>query len=145
MKVILLVDDKKLGKKNSIIDVADGYARNVLIPKKIVEQATPDALNRLNNRIAHDEFEYKKQVDEATAVKKQLDELKELVVKVNSNNGKMFGAFTSADVVDSLITYDIHISKKNVVMPNSIKTLGKYPIKIKLFSGIYSNLTLKLI
>lgn len=146
MKVILLVDDKKLGKRNDIKEVADGYARNVLIPKGIAEQATPDSLNKRTNRIAKEEREYQAEVQNAKETAAAIKQLDTVEIKVNcSKTGKMFGSVTNQDVVEALESKGIIVKKQNVKLESQITSLGTFVATIKLFAGISEQIKVKVI
>lgn len=145
MKVILLVDDKKLGRKAQIIEVADSYAKNVLFPKQIAIQATNENINKLNNQISKDAYNYQKKVEAAQEAQKLIMNLGQIDIKVEkSNNGKMFGSVTSTDIVETLKKYCIIIKKQDVILSEPIKTLGLYKVVIKLFENITAELMINI-
>lgn len=136
MKVILLKDDKKLGKKGDVIEASDGYARNYLLPKKIAELATDANLHILNAKKA---IERKEKLAEIEAAQKLAADLKDKVVKIESksgDNGKLFGAITNKDVA-ALIekNFNVKIDKKKIVM-ETIKIAGTYNIEVKLYPEV---------
>ncbi len=133
MKVIFLTDVKGQGKKDEIKEVSDGYARNFLIPRKMVAEATTDALNTIKlkekAKIAHAEKE------KATA-QENVKKLETLVVKVPAkagSGGRLFGSITSKEISDALLKqYNIAIDKKDIVQSEPIKTFGAFSVKCKL-------------
>lgn len=136
MKVILLQDVKKIGKKGEVINASDGYARNFLFPRKLAEEATDVNLHILNNKIAN---ERKKKLEEMEAAQKLAKELKGKEIKITSKTGeggKLFGAITSKDVA-ALIKkeYGVEIDKKKIVM-DTIKVAGGYEIEVKLYPEV---------
>lgn len=136
MKVILLQDVKKIGKKGEVINASDGYARNFLFPRKLAEEATDANLHILNNKIAN---ERKKKLEEMEAAQKLAKELKGKEIKITSKTGeggKLFGAITSKDVA-ALIKkeYGVEIDKKKIVM-DTIKVAGGYEIEVKLYPEV---------
>ena len=136
MKVILLKDVKKIGKKGDVIEASDGYARNFLFPKKLAEEATSANLHILNNK---KENERKQKLAEIEAAQKLAGELKGKEVKITAktgDNGKLFGAITSKDVAELIKTqYKVEIDKKKIVM-DSIKVAGAYDIEVKLYPEV---------
>ena len=136
MKVILLQDIKKVGKKGDVIEASDGYARNFLFPKKLAQEATEANLHILNNK---KENERKKKLEEMEAAQKLASELKgkEITIKAKTgDNGKLFGAITSKDVAELIKTqYKVEIDKKKIVM-DTIKLAGGYDIDIKLYPEV---------
>jgi large subunit ribosomal protein L9 len=136
MKVILLQDVKKIGKKGDVIEASDGYARNFLFPKKLAQEATEANLHILNNKKENDR---KQKLAEIEAAQKLANELKgkEINIKAKTGeNGKLFGAITSKDVAELIKTqYKVEIDKKKIVM-DTIKLAGGYDIEIKLYPEV---------
>ena len=135
MKVILLQDVKKLGKKGDVIEASDGYARNFLFPRKLAEEATAANIHVLN---AKKENERKKKLAELEAAQKLAAELKgkEVKIEAKGNNGRLFGAITSKDVAELINKeYKLSIDKKKIVM-DTIKVAGSYDIEIKLYPEV---------
>ncbi|MBE6072424.1 MAG: 50S ribosomal protein L9 [Clostridium butyricum] len=136
MKVILLQDVKKIGKKGDVIEASDGYARNFLFPKKLAQEATSANLHILNNKKENDR---KQKLAEIEAAQKLAAELKgkEIAIKAKTgDSGKLFGAITSKDVAELINTqYKINVDKKKIVM-DTIKLAGEYEIEIKLYPEV---------
>ena len=140
MKVILLKDVKKLGKKGDVINASDGYARNFLFPKGLAKEATENNLHILNNQ---KENERKQKLAELEAAQKLASELKGKEIKIvgkAGDNGKLFGAITSKDVAKKIKeTYKIDIDKKKIVM-ETIKVAGGYEIEVKLYPEVLTKM-----
>lgn len=136
MKVILLQDVKKIGKKGEVIEASDGYARNFLFPRKLAEEATAANLHILNNK---KENERKQKLAELEAAQKLAAELKGKEIKLTAKageNGKLFGAITSKDVAEMIkAQYKIQVDKKKIVM-DTIKVAGGYEIEVKLYPEV---------
>lgn len=136
MKVILLKDVKKIGKKDDVIEVSDGYARNFLFPRKLAQEATGSNLHILNNKKENDR---KQKLAEIEAAQKLASELKgkEINIKAKTGeNGKLFGAITSKDVAELIKTqYGVEIDKKKIVM-DTMKLAGGYNIELKLYPEV---------
>lgn len=136
MKVILLQDVKKIGKKGEVINASDGYARNFLFPKKLAKEATDANMHILNNQ---KENERKQKLAEIEAAQKLANELKGKEVKITGkvgDNGKLFGAITSKDVAAEINkVYNVNIDKKKIVM-DTIKVAGGYEVEVKLYPEV---------
>lgn len=142
MKVILLKDDKKLGKKYSQIEVVDSYAKNVLISKGIVIPATPDNINKINGKIDKEKFEYENKRKDAAILKNKIDTLKAISIYCSSSStGKMFGAVTSKDISNKLSELGIEVAKQNIELKSPIKNFGAYTVTVKLFEDISTTIT----
>lgn len=133
MKVILQQDVRGQGKKGQMIEVAEGYARNFLLPRKLAVPATTDAVNTMKLREKAKKAEDARLKAEAEAM---VEQLKNSPVKVKARagaNGKLFGAVTSKEVSDALSTqFGIELAKQKIVMEEPIKAFGSYELKAKL-------------
>ena len=133
MKVILQQDVRGQGKKGEMIEVAEGYARNYLLPRKLAVPATADAMNTMRLQEKAKRAEEARQKAEAQAM---AEKLKGVVVKLTAKagaNGKLFGAVTSKEVSDALQSqHGIELAKNKIVMEEPIKSYGSYELKAKL-------------
>ena len=136
MKVVLLADVKGSGKKDQIVDVSDGYARNFLFPKKLAIPADNQAINIIKNKEAS--HAHKVEVERAEA-RDIAAKLENAIVKIETGAGaddRLYGAVTSKDVVEALkAQHGISVDKRKVTM-DPIKTLGKYTPAVKLYADI---------
>lgn len=144
MKIILLQDEKKLGKKGEIIEANDGYARNYILPKKIGVEATPKNLNDLKLQKANDEKVAQQQLD-ATKELAAVLETKQVVVKMKAGEGgKAFGSVSSKEIVAEFkAQHGIELDKKKIVLADSIKNFGNYEVAIKLHPQVTGKFTVK--
>ena len=146
MKVILTQDVKGVGKKDQILEVNDGYARNFLIPKKLGVQASTANLALLKSK--QDSRDFKRQEDkkDAEQIKEKLEKIR-LDIKVKSGeNGKIFGGVTSKEISDVLKDkYSINIDKKKIELKETIKTVGITTVDIKLFEGVIGKVKVNVI
>ncbi|MCI9037268.1 MAG: 50S ribosomal protein L9 [Oscillospiraceae bacterium] len=133
MKVILQQDVRGQGKKGQLIEVAEGYARNFLLPRKLAVPATADAVNTMKLKEKAKKAEDARLKAEAEAA---AEKLKSAQVKVSARagaNGKLFGAVTSKEVSDALLAqHGIELAKQKIVMDEPIKAFGTYELKAKL-------------
>lgn len=137
MKVILKADIKGVGKKDEIINAADGYARNFLLPKNLAVEANAENLAKLKAK--NDSKAYQKDQDKQAAMK-VADKLSKIMVKVRvkaGENGKIFGGVSAKEIADVLEKdYSIKVDKKKIDLDETIKTLGVRTVEIKLFEGV---------
>lgn len=137
MKVVLLKDVKSQGKKDELITVSDGYARNYLIPRGLAVEADAKVLNDIKNREAAKKHRIEVERAEANAVKEKLEGL---VVKIRGKagaDGKLFGSVTSADIAEELLRqHGIEVDKKKIVIDNPVKAFGTYAFNVKLYTEI---------
>ena len=145
MKVILLQDVKGKGKKGQMIEVSDGYARNFMLPKKLAQEATADAINtmRMNDKATQERIAREKA--EALALSKQLREMTVVVTAKGGGAGKLFGSVTSQEIADALKAKSgIVIDKRKIVVSDPIKNVGTYTVTCKLGYEITAPLTVKI-
>ena len=133
MKVILQQDVKGQGKKGQMIEVAEGYARNFLLPRKLAVLATADAMNTMRLQEKAKKAEEARQKAEAEAVAEKLKGIQDKVTARAGANGKLFGAVTSKEISDALLAqHGIELAKQKIVMDEPIKAYGSYQLKAKL-------------
>ena len=146
MKVILLEDVKAQGKKGEIIEVSDGYARNVLIAKKLGVEATPKALNDLKLQKKHEEKVAQEQYEAAVALGKEI-ETKKVVVKAKcGEGGRMFGTVSTKEIAAAAkAQIDLDLDKKKMQLSDPIKALGTYEIPVKLHQKVMTKLTVQVV
>ncbi len=144
MKVILLQDDKKLGKKGAIVEVSEGFARNCILPKKIGVEATPKNLNDLKLQKANDEKRAKEILEAAQALGKEL-ESKTVVVKIKAGEGgKTFGSVSTKEIASALKEqYNIDIDKKKILLEDHLRAFGSVEVPVKLHPQVTAKLTVK--
>lgn len=141
MKVILVEDVKSLGKKGDIVNVSDGYARNMLFPKKLGLEATSKNINDLKLQRAHEDKMAKEQLDAAQAFKAEL-ETKEVTVSIKvGENGRTFGSVSTKELAEAAkeqLGYDI--DKKKMQLSSPIKELGTTKVPIRLHPKVTAEL-----
>ena len=140
MKVILKQDIKGVGKKDQVINAADGYARNFLLPKGL---AIPADTGNMNNLKAKNEsIQYRKGEDLKEA-KEIAEKMKKITLKIAvkaGDNGKLFGAVTAKEIAESLKKdHKIDVDKKKILLSESIKVAGTTRVEIKLNEGVMAS------
>ena len=133
MKVILQKDVRGKGKKGQMIEVAEGYARNYLLPQKLAVLATADAMNTMNLQA---KAKAKADAEAKAAAQAVAEKLKSCQVKIyakGGNGGKLFGAVTNKEIAAGLKEqFDLDVDSKKLVLPEPIKAFGSYEVKAKL-------------
>lgn len=144
MKVILKKDDKNLGKKNAIVEVNDGYARNYLIPRGIAVEATTAAQNEAIAKLQGEKYRKDHELDAAKKLAVVLSGLTVVMKAKAGENGKLFGSITSKDVAEALKVQHKHeIDKKMFHMPDAIKTLGETEVELRLYAGVIAKMKVR--
>ena len=142
MKVILLADVKSVGKKDEIINVSDGYARNFLFPKKWAVEATPGALKEIEKKRAAEAAREAERRAEAEAKALMLkDKTINLSVKCGAN-GRLYGSITTAEIAAELEKqHGIKVDKRKIDLSEPIRTVGDVTVTIRLYTGISTTMT----
>ena len=146
MKVILFQDVPKVGKKDQVLEVKEGYARNFLFTKKLAVEATPANMKELQRQ-------EKIRADKAAAQKAEAvelgEKLKNTTVTIQTKcgaGGKLFGAVTNKEIAEQLEkSTGIKIDKRKINLEENIKTLGTYRPLVKLHPDVHVELTVKII
>ena len=141
MKVVLLKDVPGKGKKDEIVSVSDGYARNFLFPRKLAAEADAKVLNDIKNKEAAKarRIELEKQAARETAEK-----LQSVLVKItiqSGADGKLYGSVGTRDIAEALAAqHGIEIDKRKIVLDSPIKAYGTYTVDVKLYPEIAGKL-----
>ncbi|MDG2006142.1 MAG: 50S ribosomal protein L9 [Thermodesulfobacteriota bacteirum] len=142
MKIILVEDIKKLGKKGDVLDVKDGQARNHLIPNNLAIEANKKNLNALNSKnesIERIDFQNKQAaLDISNKLQKEL-----LMFKVKENAGKLFGSITTLSIYEELVKLGYKVDKRNIDLKKPINTLGDFKVRIKLYNEVFCNISIE--
>ena len=144
MKIILLKDEKKLGKKGDMVDVNDGYARNYILPKKIGVEANAKNINDLKLQKAHEERLAKEQLEAAKALASDI-ESKPITVKMKAGEGgRAFGSVSSKEIAAAFLEqHGIELDKKKIHLPEALKNFGAYEVSVKLHPQVSAKITVK--
>ena len=143
MQVILLQDVQAKGKKGDLINVADGYARNYLLPKKLAREATPQMIKELKEQEA---AKQRKLDEEKKAAEKLAADLVGMTTKLavsGSPDGRLYGAITSKDIAEAFLAqHGIELDKRKISIDEPIKAFGSYTVDVKLYSGVSGKLNI---
>lgn len=142
MQIILQEDVEKLGTRGQLVEVAAGYARNYLLPRKLGIEATPGNMKRLEKMRA---TFAKKEATEKEAAQKLAELLTAVSVTLTrkaGENDQLFGSVTSGDVAEALAAQGYNIEKRKIVLADPIKVVGEFEIPIKLHREVTSSVKL---
>ena len=144
MKVILLCDVKDIGKKDDIVNVSDGYARNFLYPRKWAMEATPQAVAVVERKR---EAARKLEAERRAAAEKIASKLAGKVVALKAkcgDKGRLYGSVTSAEVADALnARYETEIDKRKIDIKSAVRALGDYEMIVHVYPNITAKMTLR--
>lgn len=146
MKVILNQVVPKVGKKDQVVNVANGFARNYLFPRGLATVATKNQVNALEKRLARMQGKIDAEKDSAEKIKEQIDgKVFEIEGKVAAGGKKLFGSFTPQNIVDLIKEEcNIELEKKQVALLFPIRTLGSYRIQIDLHHHVDAFVTINI-
>ncbi len=140
MKVILQKNLEKKGVMGDIVEVADGYARNYLIPKGIAKPAKEANIKELEHNKKVIQAKINKEQTEAQKIAEKLSAHSCTIAKKVGEDDKLFGSVTTSDIEEALKKDGFDIDRKSIILEDHIKALGVYTIPVKIHSGITANL-----
>jgi large subunit ribosomal protein L9 len=146
MQVILLEDVDKVGLRGEVVDVARGYARNYLLPRRLAETASPGALEDLRRR---DEIRARQEArthEEASDIAARLEQTVLRFDVKTGPTGSLFGSVTATDIADRLWSdHKIRVDRRKVELVESIKRVGRYEVPVEVFTDVEATLRLEVV
>ena len=137
MKVILTQDVKGQGKKDQIVDVSDGYARNFLFPKKLAVPADAKSMNEIKNKESSKQHKIDTERAEAKAVAKRLEDITLVFEYAAGADSKLYGSVTNKDIAEKLASeYKITVDKRKIILAEPVKTFGTFTADAKLYTDV---------
>ena len=141
MKVVLLEDVNKVGKKGEIVELAEAYARNVIIKKGLGLEGTATNINNAKQKQASNEFKKAVANDEAKILASQLQKVAVTIPVHMGDGGKVFGSVTAKEISEAVKKeYNVELDKKKIVLKEALKTLGEHDITIRVHPEITSTI-----
>lgn len=136
MKVVLLKDVQGTGKKDSIVEVSDGYARNFLIKRELAVIATPQLIKKLNDAAATEKNKKEREKQEALNLASSLKGKKIVIVAKKGEKGKLYGSVTSQEIADELSRQGFSVDKRDISLEAPIRQTGEYNAAVKLYAEV---------
>ena len=144
MKVILLCDVKGQGKKDEIINVSDGYARNFLFPQKKAVPADAKATSELKSKEEAKQFKINEDRKAAVALAEKIKATEVNIVMGHGQDGRLYGSVTSKDIAEALSKLvGVEIDKRKINLKESIKAYGNFDVELKLFQDVVAKFVVK--
>jgi large subunit ribosomal protein L9 len=146
VKVILLQEVKGTGRKDQILEVSDGFARNFLLPRKLAREATAEALNSIEK--AKDAQQHREDMKKAEAEHKARDlKGKLVVVKAKAGEGgRLYGSVTAAEIADALkAQHGIEVDRRKIELEEPIRTAGQTTFGVRLTAGVVTRMLLNVV
>ena len=145
MKVILLDDVTKVGRRGEVREVSDGYARNFLIPKKLALSATAGNLKNLEHIKTQQEAKADRIKGDAETLRTRVEALVYEERRQASEEGKLFGSVTSQDIADFLARQSLKIDRRRITLDEPIKTLGEFTVSMRLHTDVTAQLRVNVV
>ncbi|WP_372630918.1 50S ribosomal protein L9 [Cohnella sp.] len=145
MKVIFLQDVKGQGKKGEIKEVSEGYARNFLLPKGVVQIATEGAKKTLNQQAASAQKKKDNEKKDAQELAARLGEMTVVIQAKAGEGGRLFGAITSKQISEALEKLNISIDKRKIELDDPIRVLGVTKVAVKLYPDVKGTLSVQVV
>jgi len=145
MEVIFTQDVKNVGRKGQKLNVAEGYARNFLLPRGLAIEATSGALQQMVERDEGKARRLQREKEKAMEMAKKLESVSVIIKSKHSEGGKLFGAITTSQIADELSRqHKISIDRKKIELKEHIKTLGVYEIPVRIYPEMIVKLVVKI-
>lgn len=136
MKIILTDNVTNLGKTGDVVNVADGYARNYLIPRSLAMIADEKNVKQINHKKRVLEHKLAKQLDELRDFAKKIEKVEVTLSRKAGENGKLFGSVTNQDIHHALEQAGIQVDRRSIVLSEPIKAVGAYTVVVKLGTDV---------
>lgn len=140
MELILRVDIPKLGKAGTIVEVAEGYARNYLLPKRLADKPTKDAKDQIEAICRRRRIEEAKELEACQAMAKRLEDVTVKLARKAGEDEKLFGSVTAKDIADDLAAQNIILDSAKIKLEAPIKQLGVTNVEVKLHAEVTAQL-----
>ena len=142
MKVILLQNVKGLGKAGDMVEAAEGYARNFLLPRKLAIVADNKAQNDLKGKESSRQYKIEEETKAARAVAEKLATVTVKIRSASGADGRLYGAVTAKDIAEALSKdFGITVDKRKLELPEPIKSYGSYSVTVKLYTDVVGKFT----
>jgi large subunit ribosomal protein L9 len=139
MQLILLQDVENVGLRGDVVDVARGYARNYLLPRRLAEEATPARLGELEKRDSHRARHEAATTEQAGEIQKVLEQAELRFEMKAGPTGSLFGSVTATDIADELWEkHKVRVDRRKIELPQPIKHVGRYAVPVGIFEDVHA-------
>lgn len=145
MRVIFLQDVKGQGKRGEVKEVSEGYARNFLMPKNLVQIATEGNKKSLDQINASERKRKDKEKEDAQALADKLSEMTVVIKAKSGEGGRLFGAITSKQIAEAMEKLKVTVDKRKIELADPIRTLGVTKVPVKLYPDVKGTLTVQVV
>jgi large subunit ribosomal protein L9 len=145
MKVILLKDVKSLGNEGEVVNVADGYGRNYLIPRELAVEATKTSMEMLEKRKEKEAQKSQQAQQEANELKAKIETANVKIVVKAGEGGRLFGSVTNKDINSELSSQGINIDRRKIELSDPIREIGEYNVPVRVYKETIASLSVKVV
>jgi len=145
MEIILREHVEHLGERGQIVKVADGYARNFLLPRKLALVVTPENKKQIERERAAAEARDAQERSDAQALAQKLTGVEIAIARRVGENDVLFGSVTAADIAEALAALQFTVDRRKIQLGDPLKTLGEHAVPVKLFRDVTAQLTVKVV
>jgi len=145
MEVILKEHVEHLGRRGEIVKVADGYARNYLLPRKLALAVTEENKRQIERERAKAEAREAEEIQQAQALASRLEAIEVAIARRVGENQTLYGSVTSGDVADALAARDLTIDRRRIQLAEPLKTLGEHAVPVRLHREVTATLKVKVV
>ncbi|MFQ5596423.1 MAG: 50S ribosomal protein L9 [Nitrospiria bacterium] len=145
MKIILAEDVDRLGRMGALVDVADGYARNFLLPKKLATLATVKNVKELEHKKRVIADRVRKETHFAEGQAEKMNALNITIPAKTGEEGKLFGSITAKDICEALAAQGFEVDKRKILLERSIKEAGGYQISVKIHHNVTAQVKIEVV
>lgn len=142
MKVVLLKDLKGAGKKDELVEVSDGYARNYLFPRGIAAPATASAVNEVEAKNKAKQHRAEQELEQAREQANKIDKKQIKITAKAGEGGRLFGSVTAKEIAAAVERQlGVEVDKRKIALASDIKAFGSYDVQIKVHAGVVADVT----
>lgn len=145
MKVILLSDQRHLGRRGDIVEVKPGHGRNFLLPQGLALEASPSNLKYFDQQRAKIDAVHAKERDKASALAAGLGAVTLTIPKRVGDTGTLYGSVTAGDIAEELAKKGFTIDRRRIDLEGGIKTLGDHPVRVELHSEVVAEINVSVV
>lgn len=145
MRVILLSDQRHLGKRGQVVDVKPGYGRNFLVPQGLALEATNANVKYFEQQRAKFDAQHAKERDAAAEIAKAMEGLRVNIAKRVGETGTLYGSVTAGDVAEAMEKKGYAVDRRRIDLEGGIKTLGDHPVRIELHPEVIAEVTVAVV
>jgi len=145
VEVILREHVEHLGRRGEVVRVADGYARNYLLPRKLALAVTAENKKQIERERAKAEVRDAQELAEARALAARVEAAEVSIARRVGENETLYGSVTSADIADALAALDVAVDRRKVQLADPLKTLGEHAVPVKIHRDVTASVTVKIV